>query len=447
MTLVIFGVASVASMFTTSVSFCQTQRDRTDPLYKPAEAFCQVFVTETDCDAQAQSDSRCRWEIPVSTWDDLSRQITGLRHGTKAVFALSPGFTSLADSFKSIVVNGAGTEVTILGDGNTVIDAHAKDRVFVVQPNATLTVEGVVMQNGKAIHYFPVDPGGGEGGIVLLFISSTGTFKNCTFANSFAISGGAVSTFDRSSAIFENSLFINNSVSGDSSGVQVTGKGIFKNCTFKNNQQPPGGTGGSAVSVDGNAGASVVIDGCMFINNTSGGECGAVFIGSPLPSVVRNCMFLYNTAYFGGAIFQLPTGQLTTIENCTFVGNQATQGGAILNMGSNLEIIGSRFLAGVDTHQGNNDIYQEKDNQVKYSQIVFACPTGTTGHPVITDTNMTVAQLPPQQEIAHCTPKPTPAPPSPTKKYVCHRPGTAPGQCVVVTTGGVSLKDCTEVCN
>jgi hypothetical protein len=38
--------------------------------------------------------------------------------------------------------------------------------------------------------------------------------------------------------------------------------------------------------------------------------------------------------------------------------------------------------------------------------------------------------------------------PPTTSKYVCHRSGsgTAPGQCVVVPTGGVSLGDCVEVC-
>jgi hypothetical protein len=182
---------------------------------------------------------------------------------------------------------------------------------------------------------------------------------------------------------------------------------------------------------------------CTLKNNTADENGGGV-ASSGGSVILTLCTFDGNSGDGGGAVYMQDGSMILT--SCTFNGNRGGDedgGGAVYVIGGvSATIISCSFKGG--TGSNVDSILKFSDNQA----VTFACPSTSTGAPVkMADGSLMADQLPPAKEIVHCTPKPTPAPPSPTKKYVCHRPGTAPGQCVVVTTGGVSLKDCTEVCN
>jgi predicted outer membrane repeat protein len=70
-----------------------------------------------------------------------------------------------------------------------------------------------------------------------------------------------------------------------------------------------------------------MIDDCLFENNTSGGDGGAIAMtkGSP---VLRNSTFVGNTAFQdGGAVNWIPYSEgFASIEECTFTGNNAAVG-------------------------------------------------------------------------------------------------------------------------
>jgi hypothetical protein len=81
-------------------------------------------------------------------------------------------------------------------------------------------------------------------------------------------------------------------------------------------------------------------------------------------------------------------------------------GGALfVNGNSVVHITGCEFLQPTTTGKGRNDIarYTEK---VPRGIVRFDCPTNTTGEPVIMKPDeLPVTQLPPQQQIVHCTHK------------------------------------------
>ena len=98
--------------------------------------------------------------------------------------------------------------------------------------------------------------------------------------------------------------------------------------------------------------------------------------------------------------------------------------------GANATFTGCIFN-GNDGTTGHNDIARSDDT----SNVTFACANGTVGAPVTMKSGESEIAKPPPTSLK-CT----------ASRSVCHRPGTVPGQCVVVPTGGVSLKDCVEVC-
>jgi hypothetical protein len=73
---------------------------------------------------------------------------------------------------------------------------------------------------------------------------------------------------------------------------------------------------------------------------------------------------------------------------------------------------------------GKNDIARADTT----ANVTFACADGFVG-PAVQMTGTEITKLP----VLPCT----------AGRYICHNP---PGQCVTTLTGGVSYKDCIEVC-
>jgi hypothetical protein len=151
-----------------------------------------------------------------------------------------------------------------------------------------------------------------------------------------------------------------------------------------------------------------------------------------------NCIFSGNSANGryggggggGGAIFVIaptesPEGT-ATLSNCIFSGNNYapyTAGGALyFSSNSNGLIKNSSLLGNVSPK--NNDIARDDTT----TNATFACADGEVGTAVqMSGTEIT--KLP----ALTCT----------ASRYICHNP---PGQCVTSLTGGVSHRDCIEVC-
>lgn len=168
------------------------------------------------------------------------------------------------------------------------------------------------------------------------------TIENCIFENNHATGyydRGAVASIIRSSAVFNDCIFRNNSTSSpvshagaiwiaDMDGVTPT-RPEFNCCTFENNRT---GRNGGAVYID-NAGATdVTFDGCLFRSNGHG-----IYAGNGLSVSVNNggsafvdCTFKdHSTGWLtSGAAAVVSGTDTTTFDRCVFENNHGSNGKA-----------------------------------------------------------------------------------------------------------------------
>jgi parallel beta-helix repeat protein len=170
-------------------------------------------------------------------------------------------------------------------------------------------------------------------------------------------------------------------------------------------------------------GAALVMSNVTLQNGNSPGLGGAIYVCNAT-ATLSNCIFSGNTATggYGGGMY-VNVGGTVTLSDCTFSGNTAPDAGGALYVVSNANgLLKNCSLRGT-VSPDNNDIARGTT-----ANVSFACADGEVGTPVqMSGTEITKL----------------PAPTCTAGKYICHNP---PGQCVTTLTGGVSYKDCIEVC-
>jgi hypothetical protein len=289
-----------------------------------------------------------------------------------------------------------------------------------------ISITGCIFRNNFAAN-MEIAEGRGCGGAIYFAASNDGgsgnvTIGSSTFVNNSALLGGGALwiSLERGvecSAPFHCESFVN-----------ILGS------TFVNNTVPGGGSGLAVHSELANG--TVTVWNSSFVNH---GDSAYAFFADQTDTLnVTNSNFTNNT---GGAL-RLFQSDNSFVAGCVFEGNIASSyfvagcGGAIQT--DFIYISNSSFIRPINTSVGHNDISSNR--------VTFYCPGGTTGKAVTVLPStppgsncptIDAADLPPSKKVMHCNPS----------KYVCHRPGTAPGQCVETPTGGVSHKDCIEVCN
>jgi len=162
-------------------------------------------------------------------------------------------------------------------------------------------------------------------------ISDTGTgaldVESSTFVGNTAANGGGLeddsiamltvmnSTFDRNQA---------NAASGQGGGIDTRVHANMFNDTFTNNSS---GTGGGGAVFESGGGTTQLVS-CLFLNNTSSADGGAV-LGTMNDLMILDSLFTGNSAGGdGGGIFT--DGVVAGITNSTLSNNQATgRGGAV----------------------------------------------------------------------------------------------------------------------
>jgi hypothetical protein len=285
-------------------------------------------------------------------------------------------------------------------------------------------------------------------------VSGAGAITNCVFHNNtvynyggiYAPFGGAVaggSGVGSGGGPITNCTFSYNMASSPSpsssrsvsaSGGAVSGGGPITNCTFIHNTasslgglyDPSRGRGDWNMVSGGAIIGNSPITNCVFSYNTASSSSSSSLFASggavsrrACPGVcggpITNCTFTHNTASSvsasasGGALSL--HGDSSPLTNCTFIGNAVhgvnmnMSGGALyVNANSFLRITGCEFLQPTTTGKGNNDIARYADVAPR-GVVSFDCPANTTGEPVIMKPDeLPVTQLPPQQQIVHCTP-------------------------------------------
>jgi predicted outer membrane repeat protein len=278
----------------------------------------------------------------------------------------------------TLKINGSKFTNNLLNYYPGVNDA-TRDKV-----TAAITSSGVTVVNNTAFE----NNSGTYGADLMVYKSSkitdpaSLTIDNSNFTNTRSYAGGIQiakidfnitnSNFDKNIAYGVGSTGY--TAAGGAIDARDCNDGIIKDSNFTN----CGNTQGGAVNIQNTK--SLLIDGCIFENNTVSSYGGAVCIIKPNGDVtITNTDFINNTANNAGAVYYWTVSDnKLTISDCEFKDNYARDTGAavytVMNPEGNLDIINSNFT--------NN-------NAVKRAGAVFFGTTGSDNELTISNSKFT----------------------------------------------------------
>ncbi len=235
-----------------------------------------------------------------------------------------------------VVTDAEGLTITGPGAAELAISGNDVVRLFEVQSNASLSLSGLTLTDGRAAS--------GDGGAILNHGTVT-VISAIVTGNSATFSGGAIDT--DGTLTLTDSTFSGNTaeitgggaIRGRAGTVQISGSSFTANS----------GSVGGAIETSG----FLSVTDSSFESNASTGSGGAV---SANALTVSGSVFTGNTAGSngdGGAIQTTGTGLLTVTES-TFTGNRSGFGGGAIQtlFGTDLAIVRSTFAENSATQFG-----------------------------------------------------------------------------------------------
>lgn len=254
------------------------------------------------------------------------------------------GGSATVDGGAVNVPNGSGHDVTIidciLDDNECAADGGA---VF-VGSGSILTMSGCTLTNNRGL------TGGISDGGAVAVVSTTAFIHDCRFEmnsaaraggalysnagvlnitvcgfeSNDALVGGALSCAGGASGLFEDCLFYDNASGANGGAVDCnTSWPDFRRCRFIENNAV--GSGG-AILVTGETAANLDLENCVLAGNTAGGIGGAWAALSGPDSAITNCTIVGNFATGGGGgLDDSGTGAGTAVRNCIIRGNLPDQ--------------------------------------------------------------------------------------------------------------------------
>ena len=218
-------------------------------------------------------------------------------------------------------------DITIVGQGNIVIDANGKSRIFNVAKDHSLTLKGITLTNGHASDY---------AGAIYLNANSKVLIDRCNFTNNHANNHAGAIYINGAGSVINNSYFYKNRAEVNANGwgggainiVTSASNTIINNCSFVSNSHK---YRGGAIATQYAKG--LTINNSYFYDNVAEEAAGgAIFFECAQSDVMLfNNTFEKNVAkrQFGGAIQFNGNCYDVTFDNCTFLSNTADRGGAI----------------------------------------------------------------------------------------------------------------------
>ncbi|MDX2077133.1 MAG: hypothetical protein SFZ02_11925 [bacterium] len=276
----------------------------------------------------------------VCTLGDLIVAITTANSNGQADVINFNCSTTLNFSLELTILNdGAG--ITINANSNAVtFDGGGTTRFFTVNGGASLTLDGLTLQNGGL---FPGSGGAIQNNGTLSITNSTlsgnsvASFGGAIYndgtltitgstlsGNSAGTSGGAIYTSVGNTITISTSDFTNNSA--DYGGAILNNLNIItiSDSTFTNN----------SVTIDGgaiyNGSGAVTITNSTVSGNSATQEGGAIYNDNGTVTITGSTVSGNSATGNGGAIFNT-LNSIVNFNNSTVSGNSASDGGAIFN--------------------------------------------------------------------------------------------------------------------
>ena len=242
-----------------------------------------------------------------------------------------------ADTYQLTLTNGAEEErgdldirrdVTLrgAGAGQTILDGNAADRVLEIYEGATVSVEGVTIQNGKAVN----DNGGG------ILNSGTLTLKDSTVSENTAIGntnnnghGGGIYNDSTGTLTLTNSTVSGNTASDGGGIYNYRGTLTLTDSTVSGNRATGSNSGGGGIF--NYEGTLTLTNSTVSGNAASDGAGGGILNYEGTLNLTDSTVSENTANYGGGGIASLGT---LTLTNSTVSGNAASGGGGIASLGT-----------------------------------------------------------------------------------------------------------------
>lgn len=304
----------------------------------------------------------------------LKTAITNATAGDTLILAANCTYT-LASSDNTVTDYGANglpvinKALTITGGPNTVIQSGGAWRIFYVAPGGNLTINGLILRNGRAQGGLTTTNRSGGGGAI--FNRATVTINNSIIETNTAENGGGglFNDYAPATMTINNSIVRNNSANG--AGF-AAGGGIFNesgNVTI-NGTTLSGNTAGGSVSWTG-GGALAAYGGTIRINNST--ISGNSTTTSPQPT--------------GGGAIVTHINVNVSIASSTITGNSAGSsfGGAFAHFSGGAFVMRNSIIA-------NNNAPTDPDMHGSFTSdgynVIGSAPAGftaSTGDQLSTD--------------------------------------------------------------
>ena len=273
------------------------------PALAPSAASAAPIPSPTVYNVNTTADSAAGCDSPSASCSLRAAIVAANTASATATINVPAGTYTLSDLGELLISPWGGSmDLTIAGAGagSTIVDANFLSRVFEIAPNATVTLDGLTVQNGRA---------GALAG---------DTSSSCPLGGaSDQVDGGGI--LDNGTLTLNDDVITGNLTPGDGGGVAVdgvsagpttiTGTTISNNQTCLNN--------GSFDSYDG---GGLYLSG---FNNAT--ISGAMISGNTAFTATGN---IGATGSVGGGIADESTATLS-VTSSTIAGNAASQGGGV----------------------------------------------------------------------------------------------------------------------
>ncbi len=180
----------------------------------------------------------------------------------------------------------------------------------------------------------------------IVLISESGP-NNCTIDAESLDRGIRFVNSESRTAVFSGFKIVNGSELGGAINVTSSSPTI-ENCIFENNTS---GANGGAVYCTG-TGSPLITD-CSFINNTSLFQGGGIFAGSGSVIKVYGCNFNSNSAVYGGAIYIYDCSSCEIVDSLLIYNESSSHGGALgLEDAMLIKVIECEIRSNIAGHNG-----------------------------------------------------------------------------------------------
>jgi hypothetical protein len=268
---------------------------------------------------------------------------------------------------KDLIINGSSLTTKISISGNNSV------RVLEISPDATVSLNGLVVKNGYSSTH-----GGG------IYNSGSLTVTNCVFFNNSSdINGGAIfntdflTTMHTGTLTVMNSTFLGNSAHHTGGGISNgDGQLDIMDSTFSGNSAKFGG------GLITGFGTEVNVTNSTFSENSA--EWGGGMFNDLTLLTLANNTFFHNLADYGGGLYN---ASVTTITNSTFSGNSAaSSGGGIYNDWGLLNYTNTILANSISGDDCYNNIAHEARIGINNNNLVLnnAAAPNDCGIPLLT---------------------------------------------------------------